>query len=157
MAKEAKQIGDLPAILPRDPGNSGNAANSDEPIEHGSPLSHSAPEISPVKKIKVTNPVADLDRSRRLVHEGERRGRPRRKAETIMRYCTVLSTTVLPDDRLLDIGRVLWGWQPVGVDPGSAQPDRGRAVERSDAALQKFLAKLNMIYKIGYGIYFGIL
>lgn len=43
----------------------------------------------------------------RLSKEGERRGRPRRRAETVVRYCAALAVSVLPDERLNGVGNVL--------------------------------------------------
>ena len=43
----------------------------------------------------------------RLAKEGQRRGRPRRRSETVQRYADQLGAGVLDDDRLAGVGRVL--------------------------------------------------
>lgn len=43
----------------------------------------------------------------RLLRSGTARGRPRQPHETLIEYTTALSTSVLPDDRVADVGRIV--------------------------------------------------
>ena len=62
LGERSQIVRDLPAILPRSPGNSGNAANSDEPIKHGSPRFGLSP-IRASSKFGEALPCAGFGRS----------------------------------------------------------------------------------------------